>query len=86
MTAQAEMQVEVADILQEMLNRLDEYYTKNEQRPNPGKTQVCAVHLKNAKAKCKLKIQWRGTDLEPCENPKYHRVTLDDILISQKQC
>ncbi|CAG7727135.1 unnamed protein product [Allacma fusca] len=85
-TAQGDTHIEVQEMLQETLNKLQTYYVDNALRPNPSKTQVCSFHLKNAKAKCTLKLVWGGVQLENCENPKYLGITLDRTLTYKRHC
>ena len=53
--------------LTDALTQLTEYYRSNCLNANPGKTQVCAFHLKNHLASRKLKIQWNSQELQ-CNN------------------
>lgn len=85
-TAQGDNHAEVQEKLQRILDELDIYYSENALKPNPAKTQVCSFHLKNAKAKCKLQLNWGGTPLEHCDNPKYLGITLDRSLTFKKHC
>ena len=66
--------------LTDALKHLTEYYQRNSLNANPGKTQVCAVHLKNHIARKKLRIQWNGQELEYNDFPEYLGVTLDRTL------
>ena len=47
---------------------------------NPGKTQTCAVYLKNHLAKRTLNIEWEGKILKKTPFPVYLGVTLDRTL------
>ena len=66
--------------LTDALKHLTEYYQRNSLNANPGKTQVCAFHLKNHIARKKLRIQWNGQELEYNDFPVYLGVTLDRTL------
>ena len=46
-------------------------------RANPSKTQVCAFHLRNREANCKLNVSWSGILLGNSNHPVYLGVTLD---------
>lgn len=70
----------VEDRVTNTLNEVGEYYKNNSLRPNPTKTEICALHLKNREAKRKLLIQWNGIELKNNQNPKYLGVTLDRSL------
>ena len=59
---------------------LTEYYKQNTLNANPGKTQVCAFHLRNHQANKKLNISWNGKALEHNNYPVYLGVTLDRTL------
>lgn len=76
-TTPGDMHAEVQGKLKEILDKLETYYLDNALRPNPSKTQVCGSHLKNDKARCTLKLNWGGVQLENCKNPKYLGITLD---------
>ena len=66
--------------LTEALSQLSVYYQRNSLNANPGKTQVCAFHLKNRLARRKLKIKWNSQELEHIDFPVYLGVTLDRTL------
>uniref|UniRef100_A0A3Q2YP85 Reverse transcriptase domain-containing protein n=1 Tax=Hippocampus comes TaxID=109280 RepID=A0A3Q2YP85_HIPCM len=51
--------------LSNALDLLIPYYSINHLRANPGKTQICAFHLKNREAERKLQISWYGKRLQP---------------------
>jgi len=68
------------------LQELTNYYTKNQLRPNPDKTQVCSFHLRNREAKRELKVEWLGKPLGNTEHPVYLGVTLDRTLTFKEQC
>ena len=74
----------IEETLSNALNQLKEYYTINNLKANPSKTQVCAFHLKNRYANEKLNIIWDGQQLQHCDNPMYLGVTLDRSLIFKK--
>ena len=66
--------------LSEALTSLASYYTSAGLNANPGKTKVCAFHLKNHLAKRKLVIKWQGKELKQDDFPVYLGVTLDRTL------
>ena len=66
------------------LQQLTEYYKHNSLNANPGKTQVCAFHLKNHLASRKLNIEWNGEKLKNDNFPVYLGVTLDRTLTYAK--
>lgn len=68
------------------LEELGTYYEKNQLKPNPAKTQICAFHLRHAQASQKLKVLWKGNLLEHCFTPKYLGVMLDRTLTYKKHC
>jgi hypothetical protein len=55
---------EVENTLTKTLEKLGSYYDENHLKPNPTKTQVCSFHLRNREAKRKLRVLWRGQELE----------------------
>ena len=71
---------EVETRLSSALEQMGQYYDKWSLNPNPLKTQVCAFHLRNKEANRKLKILWRGEELEHHQFPVYLGVTLDRTL------
>lgn len=85
-TAQGKTFEEVEQCLGRALVELDIYYQRNQLKPNPTKTQVCAFHLRNNQANRKLQIEWKGVPLEHCPNPKYLGVTLDRALTYKQHC
>lgn len=68
------------------LEDLGKYYDDNHLKPNPGKTQVCAFHLRNREARRKLNITWRGQQLSHYDTPKYLGVKLDRSLTFKDHC
>ena len=78
--AQADTFEELENILSEALKSLATYYTGAGLNANPGKTKVCAFHLKNHLAKRKLNINWQGKKLKHDDSPVYLGVTLDRTL------
>ena len=66
--------------LTDALKELTDYYQRNSLNANPGKTQVCAFHLKNHLARRRLKVQWNQQELECNDFPVYLGVTLDRTL------
>ncbi|KAK9679133.1 hypothetical protein QE152_g40250 [Popillia japonica] len=76
----------VDEKLEVALEELATYYQKNQLKPNPSKTQVCAFHLKSNDARRKLEIHWRGERLEHCTTPRYLGVTLDRSLSIRQHC
>ena len=71
---------EVETRLSSALEQMGQYYDKWSLNPNPLKTQVCAFHLRNRESNRKLKILWRGEELEHHQFPVYLGVTLDRTL------
>ncbi|KAI5739706.1 hypothetical protein M8J77_022428 [Diaphorina citri] len=84
--AQAESFTEVETTLTNALQTMTKFYEANHLKPNPGKTQVCAFHLRNREAKRKLNIVWCGETLENNPTPKYLGVTLDRTLSFKEHC
>ena len=70
----------VKERLSNALDELTPYYEENHLRANPSKTQVCAFHLRNREANCKLDVSWSGTLLGNYNHPVYLGVTLDCCL------
>ena len=70
----------IEERLTDALSVLTRYYHQNSLNANPGKTQVCAFHLKNHLAKRKLNIRWNSQELEYNNFPVYLGVTLDRTL------
>uniref|UniRef100_A0A3Q2XML3 Reverse transcriptase domain-containing protein n=1 Tax=Hippocampus comes TaxID=109280 RepID=A0A3Q2XML3_HIPCM len=56
--------------LSNALDLLIPYYSINHLRANPGKTQICAFHLKNREAERKLQISWYGKRLQHTSYPE----------------
>lgn len=56
-------------------------YKSNYLKPNPNKTLLCAFHLRNNVANCKLEVTWESEALVHCNTPIYLGVTLDRVLI-----
>lgn len=77
LTAQGKKFEENEEKLEKALKDLTIYYQNNRLKPNPSKTQVCAFHLKNRKAKRYLHINWNNEILQHSDNPKYLGVYLD---------
>lgn len=72
--------------LNQALDELSTYYENNDLRPNPSKSQVCAYHLRNRQAWRRLRVSWKGQELEHCFAPKYLGVKLDRTLTYKQQC
>ena len=68
------------------LNEMGAYYKENHLRPNPAKTQLTAVHLKNSQADRKLNVTWNGTKLDHTHSPVYLGITLDRSLTYRNYC
>jgi len=62
------------------------YYNNNYLKPDLAKTQITAFHLGNRNAKRKMIINWQGTDLEHCDEPKYLGIKLDRVLTYRSHC
>jgi len=54
---------EVEVSLEEGLTNLGTYYKRNRLTPNPSKTQIGAIHLRNHEAHRELKVHWEGHPL-----------------------
>ena len=67
-------------VLTDALESLSSYYKMWFLNANPGKTQVCALHLNNNQAQRTLKIKWEGKTLNHDKFPVYLGVTLDRTL------
>lgn len=85
-TAQGICFEEVEAKLTNALDMLATYYDQNHLKPNPGKTHVCAFHLRNKEARRKLNILWRGVALDHCDTPRYLGIKLDRTLSFKKHC
>ena len=70
----------IEETLTSALVGLSEYYTSNQLRANPTKTQVSLFHLRNRECGKQLKISWNGVNLTHCNLPVYIGVTLDRTL------
>ena len=62
------------------LSTMADYYTRNQLRTNPSKTQVSIYLLRNCEANRQLNINWNGVPLAHCTNHVYCGVTLDRTL------
>ena len=62
------------------LDNLTSYYSDNQLKANPAKTQVSLFHLSNREAGRQLSLTWNGTSLDHCQHPVYLGVTLDRTL------
>ena len=67
----------IEETLTSALDGLSEYYTTNQLRANPTKTQVSLFHLRNCECGKQLNISWNGVN---CNLPVYLGVTLDRTL------
>ena len=70
----------IEETLTSALRGLSEYYTTNQLRANPTKTQVSLFHLRNRECGKQLNISWNGVNLTHCNLPVYLGVTLDRTL------
>ncbi|KAE9523030.1 hypothetical protein AGLY_016661 [Aphis glycines] len=66
--------------LTEDLSTMNKYFSKWRLKPNPTKTEVCAFHLNNKKAREELKVTFQGVQLKHNFTPKYLGITLDRTL------
>ena len=66
----------IEETLNSALEGLTEYYTTNQLRANPTKTQVSLFHLRNRDCGKQLNISWNGVNLTHCNLPVYLGVTL----------
>ena len=73
----------IEDTLTSTLVALSEYYTTNQLRANPTKTQVSLFHLRKRECGKQLNISWNGVNLTNCNLPVYLGVTLDRTLSSK---
>ena len=79
-TTQSTYFAPIEETLTSALVGLSEYYTINQLRANPTKTQVSLFHLRNRECGKQLNISWNGVNLTHCNLPVYLGVTLDRIL------
>ena len=70
----------IEETLPSAIDGLSEYYTTNQLRENPIKTQVSLFHLRNRECGKQLKISWNGVNLTHCNPPVYLGVTPDRTL------
>ena len=70
----------IEEIRTSVLDGLSEYYTTNQLRANPTKTQVSLFHLRNRECGKQLNIRWIGVNLTHCNIAVYLGVTLDRTL------
>ena len=70
----------IEETLTSALDGLSEYYTTNQLRANPTKTQVSLFHLRNRECGKQPNINWNGVNLTHCNLPVYLGVTLDRTL------
>ena len=64
-------------LLTSALSTMTTYNDTNQLRANRSKTQVCAFHLRNRKAKRELNVVWNGSRLSNTTTPVYLGVHLD---------
>jgi len=76
----------VQDKLVNTLEAMNEYYNKNQLKPNPNKTQLYCFHLRNRDAKKQINIKWLGNTLYYIDYPVYLGVTLDRTLTFKEHC
>ena len=62
------------------LDNLTSYYSDNQLKANPAKTQVSLFHLSNHEAGRQLSLTWNGTSLDNWQHPVYLGVTLGRTL------
>ena len=70
----------IEETLTSVLDGLSEYYTTNQLRANPTKTQVSLFHLRNHECGKQLNISWNGVNLTHCNLQVNLGVTLDRTL------
>ena len=61
----------IEETLASALVGLSEYYTSNQLRANPTKTQVSLFHLRNRECGKQLNISWNSVNLTHCNLPVY---------------
>ena len=62
------------------LDEMSTYYSRYRLKPNPAKTHLCCIHLRNRDAKHKLNVTCNGLELEHYPNPICLGVTIDRTL------
>ena len=62
----------IEETLTSALDGLSEYYTTNQLRANPTKTQVSLFHLRNGECGKQLNISWNGVNLTHSNLPLYN--------------
>jgi hypothetical protein len=67
-----------ADI--EVLNQFFHRWCLQPNPGNPGKTEMCVIHLKTHAANKQLDVMFNGTSIKHVDHPKYLGVTLDRTL------
>ena len=62
------------------LDNLTSYYSDNQLKANPAKTQVSLFHLSNRETGRQLSLTWNGTSIDHCQHLVYLGVILDRTL------
>jgi len=79
-TAQCTTFEKTEEYITKAMEDLSIYYAENQLKPNPNKTQSCALYLKYQQAKRELHIEWEGVTLNLIPHPKYLGITLNTQL------
>ena len=70
----------IEETLTSAIGGLSEYYTTNQLRANPTKTQVSLFHMRSRECGKQLNTSWNGVSLTHCNLPLYRGATLDRTL------
>ena len=70
----------IEETLTSAIDGLSEYYTTNQLRANPTKTQVSLFHLRNRECGKQHNISWNGVNLTHCNLLVYLGITLNRTL------
>ena len=70
----------IAETLTSALDGQSEYYTTNQPRANPTKTQVSLFHMRNRECGKQHNINGNGVNLTHGDLPVYLDITLDGTL------
>ena len=70
----------IEETLTSALDGLSKFYTTNQLRANPSKTQISLFHLQNRECDKQLNISWNWVHLTLCNLPVYIGVIVDRTL------